>query len=443
MERLEPSLMTEDAPADAAKRAAQAEPMRLDSTAFAALGPGQLRAGRDTDAIDERIPAAVITARENEQVRTAVLEARRQKLGLIVAGGATDLHIGNPPRDYDLRLVTTALGEVLERNPEEMTVSVQAGVPLARLNRNLEPLGQRVAIDVCDPARATIGGIVAAASTGGLRYGYGEVRDLVLALQVVDGTGRSYRSGAGVVKNVAGYDLCRLFTGSRGSLAIITEITLRTHPIPEAAATAFFEFETPSAADSVRAALFAAALPLAALDLSADCCDGRSSWTLAVRAEGTAAEVETMILAAEQEAGHEPAGVEEDWQSPAFPDADCPVVFRMDVAPTRLINVARELLEEASTRKVNVLGGAHLGSGILRVGVDAARPEDSSALLAQARAAVIRGGGTLTLEKAPLELKRTGDVFGTAPVSLRLMSELKKRLDPDGILAPGRGVGGI
>lgn len=436
MERQEPTVQMIE-PADQRGE----EPTRLDSTAFAALGPGQLRAGREGDAVDEHLPAAVITARENEQIRTAVLEARRQKLGLIVAGGGTDLAVGNLPKAYDLRLVTTALGEVLERNPEEMTVCVQAGVPLARLNRNLEPLGQRVAIDVNDPTRATIGGIVAAATTGGLRYGYGEVRDLVLALKVVDGMGLCYSSGAGVVKNVAGYDLCRLFTGSRGSLGIITEVTLRTHPIPEAAATAFFELDTAAEADQLRAQLFAAPLPLAALDLAADCCDGRTSWTVVVRAEGTAAEVEAMLLAAEALAGREPAGVEENWQSPAFIDGECPLVLRLNLPPSRLMTVARELLDEASTRKINLIGGAHLGSGMLRLGVEAERIEDGQALLAQATAAAAREKGYLLLEQATVDLKESRDVFGTPPTALHVMRELKTRFDPDGILAPGRAVG--
>lgn len=415
----------------------------LDTTGFASLGPGQLRAGREGDAVDEVIPQAVITARELDHLRAAIDQARTQRLGIIVAGGGTELATGNPPLSYDLRLGTTGIAEILDRNPDDMTVTVQAGVTLARLGRNLEPLGQRVAIDAADPDRATIGGVVAADSCGGLAYGYGRPRDLVLGMSVIDGRGRDFACGAKVVKNVAGYDLPRLFVGSRGTLGMLTEITLRTHPIPAFAATAFFETADYTEADRLRAALYAAPLPLAALDLAVEADPRSTSFTIVLRAEGSEDEVAAMITAAVAAAGTEPTGLMDDWVSPAQVDESAAVVVRLGLPPTRLLAAASELASLCSRSGVAVGGGANLGAGVLRLALGAEQAGFGKNLVSAARALAAKEQGVAILERGPLSLKAGNDIYGPAPAALALMRELKHRFDPDGVMAPGRGPGGL
>jgi glycolate oxidase FAD binding subunit len=416
---------------------------RLDTTGFAALGPGQLRAGREGDAVDGAIPQAVITAREIDHVRSAIEEARSQGMGIVVAGGGTKLAQGNAPRAYDIRLGMTGIAEILERNPDDMTVTAQAGVTLARLNRNLEPLGQRLAIDSPDPDRATLGGVIAADAAGGLAYGYGRPRDLLLGMSVVDGRGRTYTCGSRVVKNVAGYDLPRLFAGSRGSLAVITEVTLRTHPIPAFTATAFFDSADLREAEKLRAALFDAALPLAALDLAFENDGKRSSYTIVLRAEGTEAEVAAMVDHAAGLAGRDPDGIVDEWLSPAAADANAAVVLRLGLPPAKLVEATRELIETASGNGVAASGGAHLGAGVLRIALAEDRGEAPRRLLDTARKLAAKHRGSAVLERGGPALKEGGDVFGPAPASIALMRELKARFDPDGVLAPGRGPGGL
>ena len=133
--------------------------------------------------------------------------AAAEKLAIVPAGGGSMIDLGNRPLAYDVRLAVKGLSQIVERRPADLNVTVGAGVGLNRLNRVLEADGQRVAIDPPDDDLATVGGLIATNRTGGYAYGYGQPRDLILGLEMVDGCGRVLRVGGTVVKNVAGYDL--------------------------------------------------------------------------------------------------------------------------------------------------------------------------------------------------------------------------------------------
>lgn len=424
---------------------------RLDPASFPSLGPGQLRPGRDPDAIDDVLPQAVITARESAHVVDAITEARAKKLGIVTSGGATLLHVGALPREYDIRLSMTAIGRILEQNPEDMTVTCEAGVSLSRLQRSLAKAGQRLAIDAAREDRASIGGLVATNTTGGLRHAFGLPRDLVLGLTAIDGCARTIRAGGRVVKNVAGYDLVRLLCGSWGSLGVITELTLRTHPLPAAAATLVFEFVSPAELDAARARLVAEPLPLAALDFAVDTTGPTTLWILVVRIEGTGEEVADQGDRVCASVGREPADAVEDWESPAHVDAEGGVTIRIAARPSGLVaavrSVVAQLRETAgrlSPSSLRVAG--HLGAGIARVHVvgdddpDAPLAAVAPLLAATAPTGPIR---TRVIERAPAAIKAAHDVWGARPASLPLMREIKRRFDPDDVLAPGRFVGGL
>lgn len=432
-------------PAAAGSGRREAKRPRVDSAAFASLGPGQLRPGRESDEIDRMLPQAVITARDTEQIRDAVAQARSRRLGIVVSGGATMLHVGAVPRAYDIRLTTTAIGNVLEQNPEDMTVTCEAGVTLARLQRSLAKVGQRLAIDVADDERASIGGIVAGGLAGGLRYGFGLPRDLLLGLRGIDGAGRELVTGGRVVKNVAGYDLTRLLAGSFGTLAVITAATLRTHPLPEAAATLIFEFVDAAELDGARARLFAAPLPLAALDFAVDASASVAVWMLVVRVEGSEAEVAFQGDAVCASVGRDPAQALETWTSPAHVDHEDGVTIRIGAASSAIVAtvqaVVASLRERVPAESAALAIGGHLGAGVARLHLSSPSQKSLEALLA-----ATEPGGAIAVrvvERAPAEVKRGLDVWGPAPPTLPLMRELKRRFDPDDVLAPGRFVGGI
>ncbi|HXC50784.1 MAG TPA: FAD-binding oxidoreductase [Candidatus Limnocylindrales bacterium] len=436
---------------------------RLDLAAFPSLGPGQLRPGRDVDEIDGMLPQAVITAREPAHVIATIEEARAKRLGVVTSGGATMLHIGAPPRAYDVRLSMTAIGRILEQNPEDMTVICEAGVSLSRLQRSLAKVGQRVAIDAAIEDRASIGGILATNATGGLRHGFGLPRDLVLGMTAIDGCGRTLVCGGRVVKNVAGYDLVRLLTGSWGGLAIITQATLRTHPLPEAGATLVFEFVSPAELDAARGRLLGQSLPLAAVDFAVDMSEATMLWILAVRVEGTEQEVAVQGDRVCAAVGRQPSDAVEDWTSPAHIDAPGGATLRIATPPASIVGTVRSVLgklKETASRlgRTPLLVAGHLGAGIARfhlasssedAGGSAARPAFGNpvdvAALQSLLAATEPDGviATRVIERAPVSIKQGHQVWGAPPASLPLMRAVKRRLDPADALSPGRFVGGL
>ena len=170
-----------------------------------------------------------------------------------------------PVRDEE-PLETGGLDRILEHNVGDFTAVLEAGVPFAEAQATFAEHGQRLAWDPPDPGGATIGGIVATADSGPLRHRYGGVRDLVVGTSVVLSDGTVAKSGGKVIKNVAGYDLAKLFAGSFGTLGLIATVSVRLHPLPEATATVCETFDDPDA-------LLARVTELARRPLEADCFD--------------------------------------------------------------------------------------------------------------------------------------------------------------------------
>jgi glycolate oxidase FAD binding subunit len=419
----------------------------LSSSIAASFGPGQVRYGRDTDAVDGLVPAITITARTEADVVTVIDEARGGGLAVVAAGGGNLLSVGNLPDAYDIRLSTTGLSSAIERRPDDMTVTVEAGVTLGRLNRLLAADGQRVALDPASPDDRTMGGLVAAADTGGLHHAFGGPRDLVLGMTVADGAGRLLALGGQVVKNVAGYDLVRLFTGSFGTLGVITSVTLRTHPLPVHAVRMTFEFATAADLAQASAAITASELPLASLDFHANvlAADGaeRVAWHLVALAEGTAGEIGYQRERLDHLARRPGVALREDAVSPVHATGDDAVVVRAGVAPSEAVDLAASVVEAARARCDSVRVAGRLGDGLVRVSATPNVPVDALALIRIVAAVVADRRGRAVLERAPVAAKTDLDVWGGPPAGFRLMQELKNRFDPDGVFARGRFVGGL
>lgn len=195
-------------------------------------------------------------------------EAGEAERSLHVRGGGSKLEWSPPAVTSELELSTAGLSRILEHNAGDFTAVVEAGLPLAELQAELSRHGQMLALDppLGDPATATVGGAVATADSGPMRHRYGSPRDLVLGATVILSDGTVARSGGRVIKNVAGYDVAKLFTGSFGSLGLIATISLRLHPVPDTTSTVLARGEDAGA-------LAAAATRLAALPLEAECLD--------------------------------------------------------------------------------------------------------------------------------------------------------------------------
>ncbi|HEX9064254.1 MAG TPA: FAD-binding oxidoreductase [Streptosporangiaceae bacterium] len=219
-------------------------------------------AGQD-DAVGGVRPAAVAVPASTQEAAGLLRAASALGLAVVVRGSGTRLHWGNPPERCDLIIDTSGLTEIVEHAAGDLVATVQAGVRLDELAAVLGRAGQRLALD--PPGGGTIGGVLAAGAAGPLRLRYGTPRDLLIGITIVRADGTVARSGGKVVKNVAGYDLGKLFAGSRGTLGLITQATFRLHPVP--AETAYVTAECAAAVDAcqaVAAALGSPATPSAA-----------------------------------------------------------------------------------------------------------------------------------------------------------------------------------
>ena len=192
--------------------------------------------------IDGIDPQAVILPASTHEIQEVLDYASDNGLSVIPAGSGTKLGIGNPPEGVDLVLSTSRLDQVLEYEPADLTVTVEAGIQLAVLQAKLAEHGQYLPLDPPYADRCTIGGITATNASGPSRLQYGAARDRVLGMRVVQSSGTVVKSGGKVVKNVAGYDLNKLYLGSYGTLGVITEVSLKLQPLPEIERTILVTF---------------------------------------------------------------------------------------------------------------------------------------------------------------------------------------------------------
>src|SRR6266852_8165114 len=190
--------------------------------------PGELR----NYAVDGLLPRLVVIPDSVEQVAQIVALTNQQGLKLLTRGGGSRINLGGIPEQIDILLETTKLTRLLEHEAPDLTCHVEAGITLAELQTKLATKGQRLALDPPNAQQATIGGILASNASGPKRLRYGTARDLVIGLHVVQASGEVARSGGSVIKNVAGYDLNKLYIGSLGTLGIIVEANFKLQPLP-------------------------------------------------------------------------------------------------------------------------------------------------------------------------------------------------------------------
>jgi glycolate oxidase FAD binding subunit len=378
--------------------------------------------------------------------------------GLAVAfvGGGSKLGLGNPPERVDLLVSTERLDQVLEHAAGDLVVRVQGGARLADLQAALAPAGQWLALDPPEP-RATVGGVVAANASGPRRLRYGTVRDLIIGITVVLADGTVARAGGKVVKNVAGYDLAKLFCGSLGTLGLVAEATFRLHPLPAAAAVVTLEVDSPQRVGAAMGPLRRSALEPSAVELAWP--DWQLPGRLTVVFEGIQPGVEAQAAACAELLGRvgtaavagpgETDAALAELGPPRFEKAD--VGVKVTCPPADLAAVLEDLRAGPSPWLGPV--HAHAGTGVLWVASDFGEGELEASggrmvpalagAVTAARERLAARGGSLVLVKAPPELKRAVDAWGPAGDAVGLMRRVKERFDPDRRLSPGRFVGGI
>lgn len=408
----------------------------------AIVGAGNIRPAMPADEVDGVAPATVVEPATAEDLAKVLACANPTGLTVIPRGGGTKLDWGNPPRHADLVLSTARLGRVLEHAWGDMTATVQAGCTAAQFQRTLAEHGQRLALDPLWPDRATVGGILATNDSGALRTRFGSLRDLIIGITLALPDGTLAKSGGKVVKNVAGYDLPKLATGSLGTLGVITEAVFRLHPLPHDTRSLAFTASSVETLCELRDAIQESRLAYTCLQLRAYSADQPS---LDVLFEGTRAgldaqERQLLQLAAKAMRSHSSEGWsarEALWQG-----GGQKAVAKLSLLPTDLAGFCAALREAATQQGVTWEVTAH-AIGVAQLRLEAASEDALLAVLQRLRSHAESLGGTLVVLRCSHETKSRFDVWGPPGDSFPLFRRVKEQLDPGGILNPGRFVGGI
>ena len=383
-----------------------------------------------------------------EALSETVRQCAADRLPFAPIGSGSKFSWGNGLALDALMLVSTAkLDQVIDHAVGDLTVTVQAGMKFGELQTQLKKAGQFVAIDPSYEDCATVGGIVATGDSGALRHRYNSVRDMVLGVELVRSDGERVKAGGRVVKNVAGYDLMKLLTGSYGTLGIVTQVTLRLYPLQESSQTVFLAGEASAVARVMQALLNSGLTPTAIDLLSATVCEPLDlsaamglSMGLLVRFQGLAESVteqvkRLMALGQSQELTTAvPLAEDQLWQClgqvlTREASADrvlCKWAVR-SAETVATLSYLQEKFPDASAR-------FHVGGGLGQVQF----PSMTAADVLGVRSFVEARGGFLTVLEAPDELKASLDVWGYQGNGLGWMRSIKQQFDPQGLLSPGR-----
>lgn len=371
-----------------------------------------------------------------EEVGAVLRAATAARATVLPVGAATT--VDWLPGGADVRLSTARLDTVLEHSAGDLVVQVEAGATLASVQAALAESGQQLALD-CPVPGATIGGIVAADLSGPRRYLYGTVRDLLIGTTSVRGDGAVAHAGGKVVKNVAGYDLGKLYTGSRGTLGVLTACWFRLHPLPEATRWVVAEVAGTAEAATAVAAVRSSQVTPTAIEVTRAA--GSSTVRVGVALEGVAggvgprAETVAGLLGGATSARtrvHDSAP--EGWG--ALPDE--PVLLKVAVQPTGV----PALLDALAGTLADHTASGSAGVGVLHVGCSAA---DAPAVLAAARRAAAAAHGSAVVLRSPADgTVAPLDLWGPQQGPLvTLLGRVKDEFDPAHVLAPGRALSDV
>ncbi|HYV38394.1 MAG TPA: FAD-binding oxidoreductase [Gemmataceae bacterium] len=394
-------------------------------------------------ALTSRRPASVAEA--GQEVRQAIAAGH----AIYPVGGQTQWDLGLPPSKPGILLDTRRLDGIIDYPASDMTITVRAGMTVAQLQTTLAREKQRLPIDVPHADRATVGGIIATNTSGARRHAWGTLRDYVIGISVVNDEGHEIKAGGRVVKNVAGYDLCKLFVGSMGTLGIITQVTFKLRPLP--AEQALFAFPcSPTEIDNAltllhdsktRPVMIELLSPSAAQMLAGKFQDRwPADWSVVVGFEDNADALRWQVRTLIQELGgrFSVSGVlgscaDPVWQALAeFPaNCDSPLSFKAGVPASAVTMFCPEVAEILHPVQLQV----HARNGIV---VGHCQSEDSADRLRKVRELAMSLGGHVVVTRCPLQWKTTEFIWGPPSGDAWLMRAIKDKLDPRGLFNPGR-----
>ena len=396
------------------------------------------------DRVDDILPGQVVTPKTGEAVAATLQWAAANSRSVVIRGQGSKTGWGARPAPIDVLLDVSALNRILDHQPGDLTVTVEAGARLHDLNRHLASHGQWLALDPSFADRASIGGLVATNDSGPARHRFGTPRDLVIGIQLATTDGHLAKAGGRVVKNVAGYDLSKVVSGSFGSLAAIVSATFKLSPVPEASATIVLEGLDIDELVAVAAAMAASQLEPAAFDVHVRHAAGApaADITCLIRFASFAAVVDAEVtnassrLAAVRRTVRTMTSDDERglWANHAAnPWSGEGAIVRVAWRPAEIGRAVTTANDIFGSSGFELVGRAGVGAGYLRIEGDPARQQDGVSRLR-------RSGtfGNAVVARAPVELKTPDFVWGTDHGS-PIVRALKRELDPGGVLGAGRG----
>lgn len=392
---------------------------------------------------------------ESEEEAASVLQMTSEYDLTVAPGGAlTQMGMGNVPAPIDVVLSTERLNQVLEYSPADMVVSAQAGVSLVQLQAVLRDHGQFLPLDPVLSADATLGGLVATAVSGPLRTLYGSVRDLTIGLRTLYPDGRLVKAGGKVVKNVAGYDMTKLFIGSLGTLAFFSEVAFKLRPLPQHTELCLLSGSAEQVSQLshrvIHSHLIASRMEALSGALT-ELHQPHRPWVVAMESHEneTAATYQTQQLTLwARDLGMDLdvlRGPESQqfWQAYQSLLLLSEVSFRFIVPPNKMAEVVERLRLKADGLAAQTRISAGALTGIARVFLAGGTLEEHEQLIRWGRDLVAPYGGSAVVEKAPVLLRQRVESFGPVGSDFALMQSIKAKIDPDRRLSPGRFVGGI
>lgn len=410
---------------------------------MASLGPDNVQAADTADAVAGVQPKVIVAPANEMELAEVLRRSNEAGIAVIPRGGGTKLGWGNPPTRAELILSTTRLNEITEHAWADLTVSVDAGCTIQKLQETLSQHGQRLALDPLWPDKATVGGVLSANDSGALRLRFGALRDLIIGVTLALPDGTLASSGGKVVKNVAGYDLPKLATGAFGTLGVITRAVFRLHPLPRhtssfsvAAATGeetrrlIHAIQNSKLAHTALQARFESGAP-PAVDILFE---GTEAGLRAQHAHLKVLAETAPVTEASPEVWN---AREEIW---SFPKPELAAVAKISFLPAEIDRFIDTIAKSAKVRQLRWKAVAQAtGIGWLRLEGDPMNLRDS---LQDLREQFERNAGSLVMFYRPAGMPSI-DTWGSTGDVLPLMKSIKQQLDPKNTLNPGRFVGGI
>jgi FAD/FMN-containing dehydrogenase len=426
-------------------------------------------------ALDGKRPKVIVSPRTVDEISKIVAYANQQHLALVPMGHGTKTGMGRIPKTMDIVLLTTRLNRITDCDIDNLTLTAESGITLSQVQRHLakEGKGYFLPLDPSFTDKATLGGIVATNSSGPKRLLYGTARDLIIGIKAVFPNGDFVVSGGKTVKNVSGYDMCKLLIGSFGTLGIICEITFKLLPLPEKEASLLVPFKTLDEANGfVQEVTHSQLLPASIETLNALAVrkmkyslplpyDG--NYVVAIGLEGVAESTERQISdmgnIGKKHGALDPTALNSEkhhafWNAlrdfsrglaKRYPEY---VALKSNFLISKCGQMMGSYEKIAKGLGMDCAFISHSGNGILytyELGDQGGRSRTESLVkfIKKLTSEAAKNEGNLVIEASPSSIKKKVDPWGKSRSDALIMRRIKKQIDPRGILNPGRFVGGI